>query len=168
MPATDPFLSAPDDAEVRIRFFTGTRDRLVIVPTVAAARRRLPRILGIAGIRELRTVAVWEDERGLCQLRARSGQGTSSRRASPARPIRLSAKRPPSNGTDETPRPASERAICCAAVTCIGRSSGGRITVTALSCPGIPHANPTPVPYPDRTPVQQSPSRPRCWDAVIP
>ena len=70
MPATDPFLSAPDDAEVRIRFFTGTRDRLVIVPTVAAARRRLPRILGIAGIRELRTVAVWEDERGLCQLRA--------------------------------------------------------------------------------------------------
>jgi len=80
MPTTDPFLNVPDDAEVRIRYFTGTRDQLAIVPTVTEARLRLPRLVRIPGVRELRTVAAWEDERGLCQMRAIVRDGKTTQR----------------------------------------------------------------------------------------
>ncbi len=79
---TDPFLDTPDDAEVRIRYFTGTRDQLVIVPTVTEARLRLPRLVRIPGVRELRTVASWQDERGLCQMRAIVRDGKTTQRFS--------------------------------------------------------------------------------------
>ncbi len=82
VPMTDPFLDTPDDAEVRIRYFTGTRDQLVIVPTVTEARLRLPRLVRIPGVRELRTVAAWEDERGLCQMRAIVRDGKTTQRFS--------------------------------------------------------------------------------------
>lgn len=79
---TDPFLDCPDAAEVRIRYFTGARDQLVIVPTVTEARLRLPRLVRIPGVRELRTVAAWEDERGLCQMRAIIRDGRTTQRFS--------------------------------------------------------------------------------------
>lgn len=79
---SDPFLDTPDDAEVRIRYFTGTRDQLVIIPTVTEARLRLPRLVRIPGVRELRTVASWEDERGLCQMRGLIRDGKTTQRFS--------------------------------------------------------------------------------------
>jgi hypothetical protein len=82
VPMLDPFFHCPDDAEVRIRYFTGTSNHLVMIATVFEARLHLPRLIRIPGVRELRTVAGWQDERGLCQMRAIVRDGKTTQRFS--------------------------------------------------------------------------------------